>query len=368
MLFFRQNRRIWWIGGSIVAVALVALVVLVRMESSVKFLRQTNTATPSGDILHSATKAPPPGQSSSEETPALPSEASVAVTAAAEQPAPTQAAAVPPPSHEGPPALVSPAPAPTAPHKAGERNVIQNTHQEAVVRREPEKLNAREQSLSPETLATSPLEGRPVSSNKAGARQAELAARAARKELSERKETLEALPKGNITLRAPTAMKVSDKRKVEAEVGVKVPKTAERPSPPGNSTVEGTLHLSSEMFATLEGPGFEIKAITPEQQPIAEGFPTVWSWNVEAKESGEQELQATLYAIVGEKAARMRIASYTQKISVSVREQTWGEWLDSLGHEIGTLQGIFVAFGAVATPALAWLGIRRRGKLTAEAP
>jgi len=85
--------------------------------------------------------------------------------------------------------------------------------------------------------------------------------------------------------------------------------------------VEGTLHLSSEMFATLEGPGFEIKAITPEQQPIAEGFPTVWSWNVEAKESGEQELQATLYAIVGEKAARMRIASYTQKISVSVRER-----------------------------------------------
>jgi hypothetical protein len=352
--FLRQNRRIWWIGGSIVAVALVALVVRVRMESSVQFLRQTNTATPIGDILHSATKAPPPGQSSSEETPALPSEASVAVTAAAEQPAPTQAAAVPPPSHEGPPALVSPAPAPTAPHKAPERNVIRNTHREAVVRREREELSAREQSPSPETLATS-------------ARQAELAARAARKELSERKETLEALPKGNITLRAPTAMKVSDKRKVEAEVGVKVPKTAERPSPPGNSTVEGTLHLSSEMFATLEGPGFEIKAITPEQQPIAEGFPTVWSWNVEAKESGEQELQATLYAIVGEKAARMRIASFTQKISVSVREQTWGEWLDSLGHEIGTLQGIFVAFGAVATPALAWLGIRRRGKLTAEA-
>jgi hypothetical protein len=35
-----------------------------------------------------------------------------------------------------------------------------------------------------------------------------------------------------------------------------------------------------------------------------------------------------------------------------------GERLDSLDREIGTLQGIFLALGAIATPVLAWLGIR----------
>jgi hypothetical protein len=77
------------------------------------------------------------------------------------------------------------------------------------------------------------------------------------------------------------------------------------------------------MIATLSGPGFKIDAITPETQTIAEGFPTVWSWNVEAKESGDQELQAVLYALVpdGTTTSRQRVNSFTQKITVSVREK-----------------------------------------------
>jgi hypothetical protein len=186
----------------------------------------------------------------------------------------------------------------------------------------------------------------------------------------ERKRILEALPKGDISLRAPTAMKVSDRRKVEAEVGFHVP--AKKPPASGTTEVKDTLFVSSEMIATLDSPAFEIKAITPEQQPIVEGYPTVWAWNVEAKESGEQLLTATVYALVGEKSDRMRIANKELKISVSVREQTWGEWLEAAGKEIGTVQGIFVALGAVATSflaCLAWLGIslgRRRNKTTSS--
>ena len=78
----------------------------------------------------------------------------------------------------------------------------------------------------------------------------------------------------------------------------------------------------------------------------------------------------TMGSTSGDKSDRMRIASYEHKISVSVREQTWGEWLEAAGKEIGTVQGIFVALGAVATSflaCLAWFGVgRRRNKTTSS--
>jgi hypothetical protein len=69
---------------------------------------------------------------------------------------------------------------------------------------------------------------------------------------------------------------------------------------------------------------------------VAEGFPTVWEWEIEAKIEGAQELQATLYALVPDSAsttARQWVDSYTQQIKVSVRPQTWTEWLNSGGEE-----------------------------------
>jgi hypothetical protein len=88
------------------------------------------------------------------------------------------------------------------------------------------------------------------------------------------------------------------------------------------------------MGATLTGPGFKIDPVTDELQNIAEGFPTVWEWHVEAKFDGEEELEATLYAIVfdGNKDVKHRVDSYTQKIKVSVRDLTWGEWAPSRSH------------------------------------
>jgi hypothetical protein len=189
--------------------------------------------------------------------------------------------------------------------------------------------------------------------------------------MSKLREELEALPKGNIFLHAPKVMKVDEKRKVEANVGINVPmEILRKQAPSGDQTFEGSPRVSAEMIATLNGPGFKIEAITPEQQTIAEGFPTVWSWNIEAKEHGDQELEATLYALVpsgGDKAARQRVDSYTQKISVTVREQTWGEWVEAFSHEIDAAKAIAVTIGGIATAALGWLGIslnRRKQKVS----
>jgi predicted secreted protein len=115
-------------------------------------------------------------------------------------------------------------------------------------------------------------------------------------------------------LNGPSAMRVSETRTVYANVGVNVPMEKLRQYVrPENQTAEGVLAVSNEMIAVLSGSGFKIAGRTPEQQSVAEGFPTVWSWDVEAKESGDQELEATLYALIGDKSrASVSTATHTR--------------------------------------------------------
>jgi hypothetical protein len=171
--------------------------------------------------------------------------------------------------------------------------------------------------------------------------------------------TLAQLPKGKIVLDAPAAMKVEETRSVHANVGINVPiETLRKYVRPGDQSVESALKISSEMTAILTGPGFKITRTTPEQQSVAEGFPTVWSWDVEAKQAGEQELEATLYVLLpsGDKASHQRIDSFTHKIGVTVREQTWREWLKSSKEEIEAIHVIAMMLGGAAMAAFGWLG------------
>jgi hypothetical protein len=159
---------------------------------------------------------------------------------------------------------------------------------------------------------------------------------------------------------------------VDANVGINVPmEILQKKSHGANQQVKGQARVSSEMIAILNGPGFKIDLITPERQAIAEGFPTVWSWNVEARDAGDQELESTLYALVpnGETSLRQRVTSYSQTISVSVREQTWGEWLES-SHGFDSIKAIVLTLSAIATAVLGWFGIswqrKKKGDATKE--
>jgi len=186
------------------------------------------------------------------------------------------------------------------------------------------------------------------------------------------RKRLEQLPQGKIYLDAPTEMKVSDRRSVDARVGVNVPDDILKGHiRGGDQTVQATVRVSHEMIATLNGPGFKITRTTPEKQTVAESFPTVWQWEIEAKQDGVQELEATLYALVpnpddASGAAQQRIDSYTQKISVSVKEQTWSEWLKSAHEGFDTVKAIVIAIGSVASVTLGWFGISltRRSRRT----
>ena len=183
------------------------------------------------------------------------------------------------------------------------------------------------------------------------------------------RRALEQLPKGKIVLDAPKAMKVGDTHTVYANVGVNVPIELLRGhSRPTAQSHEAPLSVSSEMAATLTGPGFAITPTTPEQQGVAESFPTVWSWNVEAKHEGEQELEATLYVLMptGDRSSRQRIDSFTHKIGVTVRELTWAEWLKSRRDDIDAIKGIAVTFGGATMAVFGWLRWSYRRKKNEE--
>jgi hypothetical protein len=172
---------------------------------------------------------------------------------------------------------------------------------------------------------------------------------------------LEQLPVGKIFLHAPIAMTLGDKRSVNARVGVNVPDDILKGyALIGNQTVEGSLRVSHHMIATLSGAGFEIKRTTPEEETIAEGFPTVWEWEIEAKMAGAQELEAALYVLPADGSdtpERHWIASYLQRIDVSVRRRTWSEWLKSVSEELDAVKAISVTIGGIGAAAVGWFGI-----------
>jgi hypothetical protein len=180
-----------------------------------------------------------------------------------------------------------------------------------------------------------------------------------RKALAARKQALDKLPKGKIVLDAPTAMKVGETRAVHANVGVNVPlDVLKRYVRPSDQSKEAMLSVSSQMAASLTGSGFKITATTPERQGVAEGVPTVWSWDIEAKDAGDQELEAILYVLLPgtDQQSLQRIDSFVHKIGVTVKELTWSEWLKERKEEVDAVKTIAVTLAGAVTAFFGWLG------------
>jgi hypothetical protein len=180
-----------------------------------------------------------------------------------------------------------------------------------------------------------------------------------RKALAARKQALDKLPKGKIVLDAPAAMKVGETRAVHANVGVNVPlDVLKRYVTPSDQSKEAMLSVSSQMSASLRGSGFKITATTPERQGVAEGLPTVWSWDIEAKDAGDQVLEATLYVLLPgtDRDALQQIDTFTHKIGVTVKELTWSEWLKERKEEVDAVKTITVTLVGAVTAFFGWLG------------
>jgi hypothetical protein len=88
-----------------------------------------------------------------------------------------------------------------------------------------------------------------------------------------------------------------------------------------SGVIEGyQIRISETMEARLTGKGFQITAITPEEQPVSTKEPTEWKWDITAIEYGTQRLHLTLSAILffqGDKKTRS-IKTFDKIILVKV--------------------------------------------------
>lgn len=156
------------------------------------------------------------------------------------------------------------------------------------------------------------------------------------------------LPDGRIILIAKSEMKIGDVAMAEVRVGVGVPDNQMRAELPlSTQLTEGALKVSSQMLAKLTGAGFKIEPQSPEQQSVAKGFPTVWTWTIEAQHEGRQELTATLYALDPGKKQPQWLGSAQKQITVLVRPQSFMEWLGSLSMAVKLIAGIVTGIAAI---------------------
>ena len=83
-----------------------------------------------------------------------------------------------------------------------------------------------------------------------------------------------------------------------------------------------TIRVSPLMEARLTGLHFDIEANTDERQPVSNEAPTEWTWDVEPKKTGNQELHLTLTAIlnVGGHDQPRTIRTFDKVLKVNV---TW---------------------------------------------
>ena len=170
-------------------------------------------------------------------------------------------------------------------------------------------------------------------------------------QISRRGELLARLPLGKIFLISPKEMTVGQTEVVSARVGINISDEILRGAVTHDQqTSLGSLRVSSEMEAELDGTAFDISPITKSVQSIAEGdFPTVWKWQVTAEEEGAQTLEATLYALLpeGDTTARQRIDSYAEEIAVKVEPASWTELLAANAWAITGLSLLALASVAI---------------------
>jgi hypothetical protein len=72
------------------------------------------------------------------------------------------------------------------------------------------------------------------------------------------------------------------------------------------------------------------------------------------------------YLMAKDKTIRKYVNSFSQTITVSVRELTWGEWIKSLSSEIDAVKAVVVSFSGAVVAILGWFGIssfRRKEKV-----
>jgi hypothetical protein len=111
-------------------------------------------------------------------------------------------------------------------------------------------------------------------------------------------EALDRLLTANLAFNAPRTLRLDETKEIQVLLsrGELVRNLQRRLTESGER--EGAkIPASDEMDASLEGLGFEIRAVTPTQQPVGKGV-TEWRWQIQPTEIGQHRLHLTLTAVI----------------------------------------------------------------------
>ena len=115
---------------------------------------------------------------------------------------------------------------------------------------------------------------------------------------------------------------------------------------------------SKTMEAQLVSHGFNIAAVGPSTQLVEAGRTTRWKWQIKPKEGGEQRLDLTLTAVLGEGKDRILLQTLRRDIKVNVKfSQRASGWLSGLKDAQWLWAAIIVPIG---TLAIAWWQRRKK--------
>jgi hypothetical protein len=166
------------------------------------------------------------------------------------------------------------------------------------------------------------------------------------------------LPQGKIVLAAPEKMVVGETKEVSSKIGINVPSNKLKfPVAIDVQTQEGVLLISREMAADLSGAGFDITAQSPRKQPVTTSLVTAWNWTIKANEAGPHELTVTMRAVLADTGDEgQQIDTYSTKIEVAVKEESWSEWVVSRGKEFGAVKTAIAAVILAVSTAIGMYG------------
>lgn len=164
----------------------------------------------------------------------------------------------------------------------------------------------------------------------------------------------ESLTKGSVAFNTPEEMQLGKAETVQlllspSDSGAELQQQITE----AGKTEAAEIRVSNRMQARLTGPGFQIEAISPEEQAISSTDTTEWKWDVTPTKTGEnQELHLTLTALIdveGQETPR-QIRTFDRTIDVPV---TWGQRFGVIGTFITTNWQWF--WTVILVPIALWL-------------
>ena len=168
------------------------------------------------------------------------------------------------------------------------------------------------------------------------------------------------LPRRNVYLKAESTMVKDHSHTVKA--GLTLGDTQAlfaNMNGPGKLTVIDSVPVAPEMSATLSGDGFQFPSGSPPRQFVDPAKPTVWSWQVVPRRTGQLKLLLRVSVIVTMPGVNVESEYQVKEEEITVIVGLRG-WLERIGSIIWAgLRWFLAAVGVLAMPAV-WKHLKRR--------